>query len=665
MSTPAAASQPTRRAHVDFLTLLPPEVWTEVFRHLDFESLVNMAQAAPELKCLALSPTILRRVTFDPEADERTVGMFLRATREELDVQNQVKDVPVAAYVEEVRFANCLVLSSGLILDCVQQCDNLRELYCVNCVVEPAELFVLLSTRLTRVTKLEWSLHDEKHYESRLTAEDIAIIGIFSKSEGPKFATMYVEVVATETTECLLDQFLTRCGMLRRLHVHAIVKGHSRASSMATCHRVFVSSALAMFELTRDTSDTATFRSSCEQDLSKKLESRVDQPHELHATFSPQSKIQYNIDLRSKPPAAFNIRMLGEVVKQGKFLQGFQQVTVCLNAGPQATSLFAEAADKAECWSDVARLTLALKNPTETEFPTSPTAHRGYEKPMRRFFSARVSEITELNLSAFHFATGCNGCDLVASTLPNLRALAVPPCGVNYTDSLESLADGCALLEHLDIRSSTYKTTASSCEECQLPLDISKRNIELLHEKTRLRRLSIDETAIIRNMKFLLGCRVQELRLSVDGLCGEELAQCPTELCRLLAANPRLSSLTLLARKVALCSSFAAALSQIQSLRHLCVLTTASHKYPMANDFFFGLEDGLPRLLTAHVHYTCVCKKMQSSSWIRQRRPSGSSKSGVGTSRTKQGLHLYDKPCLGSLCCIDSFIGLVRPRNRF
>ncbi|KAH7973092.1 hypothetical protein HPB52_021182 [Rhipicephalus sanguineus] len=663
MSPPA--SQPTRHAHVDFLTLLPPEVWTEVFRHLDIESLVNIAQAAPELKCYALSPTILRSVTFDPEANERTVAMFLRAKREELGVKNQVKGVPVAAYVEELRFASCLVLPSCVMLDCVQHCHNLRQLYCVNCIVEPAELFVLLSTKMIRVTKLEWSLHDDKYYGSRLNAEDIAIIGIFSKSEGPKVATMYIEVVATETTKCLLDLFLPRCGMLRRLHVHAIVKGHPRASSMATCHRVLVSSALAMFVLTRETSDTATFRSSCEQDLSVKLESRVDERQELHGTFSPQSEIQCNIDLRPKPPAAFNVRMLGEVVKQGNVLQGFQQVTVCLNAGPQATSLFAEAAEKPECWSDATHLTLALNKPTATEFPTSPTAHRGYEKPMRRFFSACVSQITELNLSAFHFATGCNGCDLVASALPNLRALAIPPCGVNYPDSLVSLADGCALLEHVDVRSSAYKTPALSCKYCPLPLDINKRNIQLLHEKTRLRQLSIDETAIIRNMEFLLGCRVQELRLSLDGFCDEELAQCPTELCRLLAANPRLSSLTLLARKVALCSSFAAALSQIQSLRHLCVLTTASHKYHMANDFFFGLEDGLPRLLTAHVHYACVCRKVQSSSWIRQRRPSGSSESGVGTSRTAKGLYLYDKPCLGRLCCIDSFIGLVRPRNRF
>ncbi|KAL1476661.1 hypothetical protein MTO96_036343 [Rhipicephalus appendiculatus] len=118
MSPSAAASQPTMQAHTDFLAPSPPEVWTEVFLHFDIDTLVN---------------SILRSVTFDPDADERVVGMFLRAKREQLDVQNQVKDVPYAAYVEELRLAHCLVPSSGVIFDCIQHCANLRQLYCVNC----------------------------------------------------------------------------------------------------------------------------------------------------------------------------------------------------------------------------------------------------------------------------------------------------------------------------------------------------------------------------------------------------------------------------------------------------------------------------------------------------------------------------------------------------
>ncbi|KAL1444487.1 hypothetical protein MTO96_029799 [Rhipicephalus appendiculatus] len=531
MSLSAAAYQPTRHVYADFLALLPHDAWTEVFRRLDIETLVNMAKAAPELKRLAFSPTILRSVAFDPEADRRTVRMFLRATRKEVDAENLVKEVPVATYVQELRFTNCLVLSSRVILDCMQHCNNLRQLYCVNCVVEPVELFVLLSTKLTSVTKLEWSLHDETHYESMLNVEDIARICTFSKSVGPKLVTMYVEVCVTEKTELLLEQVLPRCGMLRHLHVHAVVKGHPRASSMATCHRVFASSAHAMLERTCGTPNTATFRSSCEQDLSIKLGYRVDEPHELHVWARWLSK--------------------------GIVLQGFQQATVHLDADPQATSLFAEAADKPEYWSDVTRLTLALMKPTATELSSSPTAHRGYEKPMRRFFRECTSQITELNLSAFHFAMGCNGCDLVASALPNLRALAIPPCAANYADSLESLAVGLR------------------------PFGTPRREVQ-----------------------------------------------------------------------------------HLQDHRFVLRLLPVSHYYGTVDDFFVGLEDGLPELRMAHVHYVCACEMNRSRSWIRRRRLSDSSEAGVGTSPTAKGLHLYFKPCVGHLCCLDSFIGLVRPRNR-
>ncbi|KAL3205280.1 hypothetical protein MRX96_011178 [Rhipicephalus microplus] len=663
MSPSAIEPQPATYDHADFAALLPPEIWTEIFRHLDIESLVNMVEAAPALECFALNRTTLRSVTFEPEADDRTVGLFLQVTREQMDIQDQANDLPLSAPVEELRFTNCLLLHSVVILDCVQHCDNLRELYCVNCVVEPDELFFLLS--VTRVAKLEWSLHDEKYYESKLNLDKIGLISNLSKSNGPKLATMYVEMVPTAKTEYVLDQFLPGCGMLRRLHIHTVIKGPSRSSSMATCSRVFASSALAMFELTRDTPETATFRSSCEQDLSIKVDSRVGRPQDLHGAFSPQSKIQYNVDLRSKPPATFNVRGIGEVVKQGNVLRGFQQVNVCLDADPQATYLFSEAAGRPECWRDVRRLALTLKNPAATESPTSPTAHRGYEKPMWLFFRACVSRITELNLSTFHFAKGFNGCDLVASALPNLRELAIPPCAANYADSLESLAGGCAWLEHLDIRASGYMTSASSCGECQLPLAITGRNLELLHKKTRLRKLSIDETAKINNMEFLLACEVAELRLSVDGVCDEEIKQCPAKLCRLLTANSRLHFLTLVACEVTMSFDLATALSQIRNLRHLCVLTTASHSPPVLKEFFIVLENGLPKLLTAHIHYTCMCKIMHVSTWIRHRKHSGGSEASQGTSPTEQGLFVYDKPCVGRLCCIDSFIGLVGPRNHF
>ncbi|KAL1444495.1 hypothetical protein MTO96_029807 [Rhipicephalus appendiculatus] len=113
------------------------------------------------------------------------------------------------------------------------------------------------------------------------------------------------------------------------------------------------------------------------------------------------------------------------------------------------------------------------------------------------------------------------------------------------------------------------------------------------------------------NLTFLVACRVQELRLSLDNVRDMKQARCPAELGHLLSANPRLSSLTLLARRVTLCVRVARTLAQVQSLRYLCVLTTASHDCSAVEHFFSVLEARLPRLRLAHVHYVCACNAVK------------------------------------------------------
>ncbi|KAH7960444.1 hypothetical protein HPB49_019690 [Dermacentor silvarum] len=73
-------------------------------------------------------------------------------------------------------------------------------------------------------------------------------------------------------------------------------------------------------------------------------------------------------------------------------------------------------------------------------------------------------------------------------------------------------------LDNLDVGSDA----ASSCDTCQLPLLFSGCCFERLHRRTRLRRLSIDETAKVVNLRFLLVCQVEQLRLSVDSTDAEE-----------------------------------------------------------------------------------------------------------------------------------------------
>lgn len=76
----------------------------------------------------------------------------------------------------------------------------------------------------------------------------------------------------------------------------------------------------------------------------------------------------------------------------------------------------------------------------------SPIAHSGDMNPMKQFFSACVSHIVELNLSANHFTIESDCCSIVASMLSNLRSLALPPCGANHEDSPSSLRVAVAFL---------------------------------------------------------------------------------------------------------------------------------------------------------------------------------------------------------------------------
>ncbi|KAH7973636.1 hypothetical protein HPB49_003475 [Dermacentor silvarum] len=638
------------RAAPNFIGPFPPEVWRNIFRHLDATSLLVMAEAVPKLKRFAFCSKIVRRVTFDPETDERAIKKFLGATREQL-IDDQVEKVPLAVHVRLLRFTNCLALSSEVILNCAGYCYNLRELYCVNCLVEPPKLFDLLSLKLPGVKKLEWSLYEDSYYKSWLDSHAVTHIRTFPKFQGPKINTMYVELVVTQATVFLLDHFLTHCRRLRHLHVHAIRKEPPGVPSAEACRQ----------ELSKHKRHLETFKYSCEQVLlPSDQQSRIEERDERHRAFKPEGAIWGNIACRFKPEHSSSLVTFNDIVEQKVILRAVKQAVVVVEADSKATCLFEAAATKPESWKDPTRLSLVLMAPKGMEVPKSPTAHSGYMNPMKQFFSACVSHIVELNLSAYHFTIESDCCSIVASTLCNLRSLALPPCGANHEDSLKFLARGCRLLEQLDVGSDA----ASSCETCQLPLLFSGCCFERLHRRTRLRRLSIDETAKVVNLRFLLMCQVEELRLSVDSADAEELEHCPWTLGQLLYYNPRLTSLTLLASKETLGPRFALTLCMARSLRHLCVLTATPTPDSAAEEFFMILEARLPKLRSLHAHYMSARNTLQALTWIRQWKPDYSEPT-IGKWRSSDGLFLDDSPCLGRQCSVTTFIGLARPRNRF
>ncbi|KAL1444486.1 hypothetical protein MTO96_029798 [Rhipicephalus appendiculatus] len=600
-----------------------------------------MAQAAPELKYLAFSRTVLRSVTINAATDEETIKNILQATGDELDPESLEENLPLVEHVRQLRFTNCHALFYDAIIDIARCCYNLRELYCVNCLVEPAALFAVLSLTLRCVTKLEWSLYDERHYESRLGGHAVDEIAAVSESNRPNVEVMYVEMTVTYSTAFLLDSFLKRCPGLRHLQVHTIgLKGY--------CDGALV------LEAIRETSPLMeTFKYSCERRASTTVETRLD-------------ITRANIDWRSKSERSYNVLTLADVVDRKLDLRCVQQAILSLEANSRADSLLEEAASQPQFWKNITRLTFVLTAPKRAELPTSLIAPCVQGNTMGQFFKACFSQITELNLCSSHFATEFNCCVLVACTLPQLRSLALTPCGVNHAWSLELLALGCNLLEELVIRSNPFGDVIPSCEACQFPLRFTRSNFGILQRKTRLRRLSIDEQAKFLDLTFLMVCRVEQLRLGVDNVGDENLAQCQSQLGELLAANPRLTSLTLVASRTTLSDCVARTFTKIRSLRHLAVLTTTYATYTSVDDFLLTLEVSLPLLLSVHVHYDIGSSDLvQAHSWIRQWGPEYGGETPVGKRRTTKGVILCDGPCLGRLCCVETFIGLVRPRNHF
>ncbi|KAH6926754.1 hypothetical protein HPB50_021464 [Hyalomma asiaticum] len=645
MSSSATEPQPAEAA-ASIVTRLPPELWTMMFRCFDLESIFTVAEALPECKSLALSPTVVKTVDFDVETDERIITKFLQTTREEVDQDGRTENVPISSDVRVLRFTNCIALTSKAILECAQPCCNLRELYCVNCVVEPAGLFTLLSRTLKSVTKLEWTLYEHDYYESRLGSRALMQIEIVPASEGPNIQTMYVEQACSDVTVRVLNSFLFRCAQLCDLHIHDLRKKRLPVQSADACLGNFAPNTSGPVEIADQIPTLETFKFTCEMQLSINMERRL-------------SVVRNNIAWQRKPAPSFNVVALADVLQQKVTLRNASQVMVTAKADSHAARLFEEAAGQRQSWKDVSCLTLVLTPEAGTE-PSAPRKTCSvHMETLEQFFDVCVSQLTELNLSTCHFFIGSDCCSSVASTLRCLRSLTLPPCGVNPENSLETLAQGCKLLECLEVCSIDTVENAEPCEACESPLRFTESGFELLHRETRLRRLSIDETAQIVSLRFLLGCRVQELRLYVDRAMDEELERSPAALGQFLAANTSLSSLTLVVRKAAPCLCVAKNLAQVQSLRRLCVLTTTLSLRKQVEDFFFYLEGNLPRLQSVHVHCILTGNYTDTFTWIRRWRPDYATESGFAMWRTAKGVVLSG-PCLSHLCCVDGFTGLPR-----
>ncbi|KAH6927056.1 hypothetical protein HPB50_026398 [Hyalomma asiaticum] len=343
---------------------------------------------------------------------------------------------------------------------------------------------------------------------------------------------------------------------------------------------------------------------------------------------------------QSDPP--FALFHIGDVVEKNVSLVGIKQAVVVVDADSSGPYMLEHVAGRDESWDDVTDLSLALTAPEGDQCVTeTPTAQQGYANAMTYFFAACVAHLVKLDLTPFHFAVEVDCCAVVASALRSLRFLALPPCGVNRRDSLEPLAWCCQFLEELHVASDR----GSSCGVCRLPLGFTVHHFRLLDETTRLRRLSIDETANVPDLSFLQRCRVEELRLSVN--C-EKVTGLPGHvwtLGKLLRRNFHLTWFTLRVSRVALGVRLVKDLSMVRTLQHLCVLTTAGTRDSEAKLFLTSLESSLPHPLSLHAHYPDAGETVRTMTWRCSSRV----------------IALYDRSSNDHLWCQTTFIALTGP----
>ncbi|KAL1444476.1 hypothetical protein MTO96_029788 [Rhipicephalus appendiculatus] len=274
MSSPSSpeASQPTSTVS-DFVPRLPNELWMNIFWYLDCDSLRNVAQAAPQWRHLAFSPTVARNFTFGKETDERTIMNFLSLRREKLPCDK--KDEPrLSNDVRKLHFTNCVVLPSERILHCSRSCSYVQELYCVNCVVEPFDLFRYLCRLSVHIDKVEWTLYDERYYKYQ-DSLDVGCIDGFYEGVGPGAKKMYVELVRSDASVSFLNSFVKRCWRLNHLHIHDVRTDLFVEPSADAVSANFAPDKNGPLEVTDHLPYLTSFKHSCEVQLSPNADARL------------------------------------------------------------------------------------------------------------------------------------------------------------------------------------------------------------------------------------------------------------------------------------------------------------------------------------------------------------------------------------------------------
>uniref|UniRef100_A0A6M2D4X4 Putative secreted protein ovary overexpressed n=1 Tax=Rhipicephalus microplus TaxID=6941 RepID=A0A6M2D4X4_RHIMP len=600
---------------------LPNEVWLKILAHLDCGTLLALEASSLRFESLVYDHVICRKIHCSPNVGTQTLSAFFTPKR--------------TPFVKELHFDNCFMTNPSVILHYANICANLTYLSCIGCRVNPAEVLALIIRPLSLLQRIEWTLCGLN--EQPTAHRDIALITRQNpEGHATNLRWMYMELSFIDPDNFIISSILKRCSVLEELHFHITHGSHYEAIDQYAVMAKEVVPHVQTFTYSQE-------EVTCRQPRWPYMRFIFKQPVNK---FKVAASILGNMTINMTADAV-NCVFLSDVVGQPEAVLPFEQVLLTIRDPENVSPEEIAEVSTFDCWSKVRSLALTQVPPGRISKQTN--VGPALIEPLGSLF-ASCRSVTQLNLSSFHFQTKVNCCAIVASTMPQLQALALTQCGINYKDSVDGLASGCVHLEELDVRVSR-DGLSGFCTMCSEPLCISESSMEALTKRSQLRRLSLFYVRKVQSFDFIKACRLTKLRVSMVTWTGEENVY--QDIGDFLCANTSLSSFTFMYNwphweEDEFCR-------EILRAKHLRILSLY-HELRVRDDVVIKLAEkvtsSMPCLEVLHLHYNDMSGADKCLSWIVNERCHGE--------QTRSFTVI--KYCL--FCDLSTYIGLASAHNR-
>ncbi|XP_075731728.1 uncharacterized protein LOC142774712 [Rhipicephalus microplus] len=546
-----------------------------------------------------------------PNASEATLGHKILEVRHNL---------------QSLNISNCIVAIPAFLLSLASELPNLQTLSCVACPLKASILLDRLLRSLQSVTQLDFSLVDVKSHASEEFLKIRVMQSLYAGKE-TKIRKMYVEVAGKHNMNVLM-LFLNYCPHLRELHIHFVHEVRSGLNP-ATCSGIV-----------RHLLNLEMFTVTCEAPCTAQSDPR--QPVDLDFCID----LHGNVVFRKRPPA-FNCALMRSLAVTPNQAFPVEPVVVVAVDTPDLGFFTAGSWDN---WNYLRSLCVLLyaRRLDQVAYPTVSATHGA---AVRQFFG-KLLNLVELNVSSFHFGSGVDFTELLATpALQRLRALSLPPCGLRTKGAVRRLAHGLGDVEDLDIRLN-LDGRHKCCVSCANQLHIAPADAQVF--SLRAGRLTLSNVPYLVSLNFLRSLQVSHVRF-IDASDAPRFDY--KALSRALRTNATLRSLVI---KIAFINfsqrSFENLLSPARALKHLCLLTTTKLQAEKAHKVVEAMARQLQSIFYIHIHYVDVETGSETTAtWLRRAE-------GEAEASSSQGTVMQGKPCI--MCSTQTFVALAKPYYR-